>query len=141
MDELGIEIDTYFCFYLLNSFIFVCFQLIYGSLLRVIHVCLPNKNQTSLKKIFHDFLELFKVTVHHFRKIGGCLDGRWLSSLVLVFISPRCLEPVGLTKNLAPNTIMSFDFFKNVLTLSITNYINSYLTRLETFSVNISTSK
>ena len=48
-----------------------------------------------------------KVSIHHFRNIGGCLDGHYFSSLVQVFISPRCLEPVGLTKNLAPNRIMS----------------------------------
>ena len=41
----------------------------------------------------------FKV-VHHFRKIGGYIDGHLLFSLVLVFISPRCLEPVGLTEKI-----------------------------------------
>ena len=53
-------------------------------------------------------LEIIKVTVHHFRKIGGCLDGHYFSSLELVFISLRWLEPVGLTKNVASNRIMSF---------------------------------
>ena len=50
---------------------------------------------------------LVKVSVHHFRKIVGCLDGHYFLLLVLVFISPRCLEPVGLIKNLAENRIIS----------------------------------
>ena len=31
-------------------------------------------------------------------KNGGCLEGHFFSSLIQVFISPRCLEPVGLTR-------------------------------------------
>ena len=50
----------------------------------------------------------FKGSVHHFGKIGRCFDGH-LSSMVLVFISPRCLETVGLTKNLAQNSICLFE--------------------------------
>ena len=52
-------------------------------------------------------LKRLKVTIYHFRKIGGCLDGNQLLSLVLVFISPKCLKPVELANNLAQNRIMS----------------------------------
>ena len=59
------------------------------------------------------------------------LDSKFKS---LVFISPRCLEHVGLTKNLAPNRMMSFEaaifFFFYSLTLSIKNYVNKYLARI-----------
>ena len=41
---------------------------------------------------------LLKLSVHHFRKFGGFLDGHYFSSLVLVFIFPRRLELVELTK-------------------------------------------
>ena len=49
--------------------------------------------------IWHSNIQI-KATVHHFRKIGGCLDSHQFSPLILVFISLRCFEPVGLTKNL-----------------------------------------
>ena len=86
--------------------------------------------------------DAFKGTVPHFRKIGGCLDGHYI-----VFISPRCREPVDLTKNLAPNCLMSFGaanscFFKNALALKIKNYIiNTLLDFIYTFHVKGSTSK
>ena len=43
-----------------------------------------------------------------FQKNWRTLYGHEFLSLVLVFISSRCLEPVGLTKKLSPNRIMSF---------------------------------
>ena len=71
------------------------------------------------------------------------------SSLVLVFLFPRYLEPVGLTTNLAQNRIISIpssfqqqilDLKKKALTLSIEIYINNYLIGL-LFAVKGSTSK
>ena len=41
---------------------------------------------------------LVKVTVQHFRKLGGCLDGHYSfhhCPMVLVFIFPRWFEAVG----------------------------------------------
>ena len=38
---------------------------------------------------------------------GALMVDHYLSSLVLVFISPRCLKPVGLAKDLAQNRIIS----------------------------------
>ena len=85
-----------------------------------------------------------KVTVHHFR-IGGCLDGWKFLSLVLDFISPRCLEIVGISKS---EYFYSFifgvsnsSFFLNALSFRMKIYSNKYLTRLQTFSVKESTSK
>ena len=77
-----------------------------------------------------------------FTKSEKCRFPEWS----LVFISPKCLEPVGLTKNLTQNCIMSFWaanswFLKNTFTLNIKIYINKYLTRLEAFSVKDSPSK
>ena len=74
-----------------------------------------------------------KVSVHHFRKIGGCLEGHYFLSLLLVFIFLRCHEPEGLTNNLAQNRNIYnifenqfFFFFLNALTLGMKIYINKY---------------
>ena len=89
------------------------------------------------------FMKRLKGSIHHFRKIGGCLDDHVFSSLF--FISSRCFEPVGLTKNLTKNRKISLSSsflqrilnfcFKNAFTLSVEMYINKSLTRLSIFSV------
>ena len=56
----------------------------------------------------YNIMILFKVRVHHLKKIGGCIDGNYFSELVLFFFSPRCLEPLGLTKNLQEIRIFPF---------------------------------
>ena len=63
---------------------------------------LPNLKRARLYQIL-------KLTVHHFR----CFDGDYFSTSILDFLSPRCLEPVGLTKSLEENlTILFSNFLK-----------------------------
>ena len=68
-------------------------------------------------------------------KLEGALTAASFYNWYLFYISPRCLEPVRLTKKWAQNRIMSFGtanswFFLNRLFLSIKYYINKYLARL-----------
>ena len=86
-------------------------------------VCTKCLNMTKLSQTFEvlyrtatvfcaglrlSFTSEIKVSVHQIRKIGGYLVLHYFSSLVLVCISPLCLEPLGLTKNRIISICSSF---------------------------------
>ena len=96
------------------------------------------QNKSVVSKFSFQFiftqLKLFKVMVHHFRKIKGCLDGHKFSSLVLVFIS-LCLEPVDLMKNI--------NLLKGLIKLCgythvYIQYLHVYLCKKRSLEVDIS---